>query len=171
LAVSGIVFWMLIRRHSPNQVLLGSATLLVAFFVLPTRVHERYLVQAFAILAIVWAAKNSRRLLLALLAVANTLNLHAILAADLSVQTVSATASPVASGLDLVGVARNVVTIISGNPPEYYAIGWVRMDATFARTEWVIWAVIFIHLAALLVILFDFLKANGLKLFDRKAIA
>ena len=171
LAVSGIVFWMLIRSHSPNQVLLGSATLLVAFFVLPTRVHERYLVQAFAILAIVWAAKNSRRLLLALLAVANTLNLHAILAADLSVQTVSATASPVASGLDLVGVARNVVTIISGNPPEYYAIGWVRMDATFARTEWVIWAVIFIHLAALLVILFDFLKANGLKLFDRKAIA
>lgn len=171
LAVVGLVFWNLIKRHSANHVLVGSALLLVAFFVLPTRVHERYLAQAFAILALVWVASNSRRIILVLLTLANTLNLHAILAANLDVSTVSATSSPVAAGAGFVGAARHVITIISGNSPEFYAIGWVRMDASFARTEWVVWAIIAVHVLGLLVILYDFLKVNGYKFVTRKAIA
>ena len=162
LIVSGIIFWNLVKRHSPNQVLLGSAALLVAFFALPTRVHERYLAQAFAILAIVWVASNSRRFVLALLAVANTLNLHAILAADLGVETVSATSAPAAGG-SAGGFVANQVIAITGKSPEYYAIEWVRMDASFARTEWVVWAIIVIHTLAFALIFADYLRANGVK--------
>jgi Gpi18-like mannosyltransferase len=161
LAAAGTVFWMLIKRHSPNQVLLGSAALLVAFFALPTRVHERYLAQAFAILAIVWVASNRRRIALAVLAVASTLNLHAILAADLGVETVSATSAPSAGAVGSGSFVANQLVAVTGQPPEFYAIEWVRLDATFARTEWVVWAIILIHSLAFLLIFFDFLKANG----------
>jgi Gpi18-like mannosyltransferase len=168
LLVAGLIFWLLIKRHSANQVLLASALLLVAFFTLPTRVHERYLAQAFAILALVWVASNSRRILLVLLAIANTLNLHAILAADLRVETVSATSAPVASGLGS-GFLSNQIIAITGHPPEFYAIEWVRLDVTFARTEWVVWAIILIHTLALLVVLRDYLNANDIKFSKRKA--
>ena len=157
---------MLIKRHSPNQVLLGSATLLVAFFVLPTRVHERYLAQAFAILAVVWVASNSRRIILAVLAIANTLNLHAILAADLGVETVSATSAPSAGAVGAGSFVANQLVAVTGQPPEFYAIEWVRLDATFARTEWVVWAIIVLHTLGFAVILFDYLKANNIKVFN-----
>ena len=166
LGVVGVVFSMLIKRHSPNQVLLGSATLLVAFFVLPTRVHERYLAQAFAILALVWVAANSRRIILAVLAIANTLNLHAILAADLGVETVSATSAPSAGAAGASGFVANQLIAVTGQPPEFYAIEWVRLDSTFARTEWVVWAIIVIHTLGFAVILFDYLKANDIKVFN-----
>jgi dolichyl-phosphate-mannose-protein mannosyltransferase len=170
LSVVGIIFWMLIKRHSPNQVLLGSAALLVAFFALPTRVHERYLAQAFAILVLVWVASNRRRILLAVLAIANTLNLHAILAADLGVETVSATSAPSAAGVASVGgaFASNQVIALTGNPPEFYAIEWVRLDATFARAEWVVWSIIVIHSFAFMVIFADYLRANDKLHFARR---
>lgn len=170
LTVVGIIFWMLIKRHSPNQVLLGSAALLVAFFALPTRVHERYLAQAFAILALVWVASNSRRIFLAVLAIANTLNLHAILAADLGVETVSATSAPSAGGVASTGggfVSDQLITL-TGQPPEFYAIEWVRLDATFARTEWVVWLIIGIHSLAFVLIFADFLRANDKLHFTRR---
>jgi Gpi18-like mannosyltransferase len=174
LSVVGIIFWMLIKRHSPNQVLLGSAALLVAFFALPTRVHERYLAQAFAILALVWVASNRRRIFLAVLAIANTLNLHAILAADLGVETVSATSAPSSGGVASAGggFVSNQVIAVTGQPPEFYAIEWVRLDATFARTEWVVWAIIVIHSLAFVLIFADYLRANDkLRFTRRKALA
>ena len=159
LTVAAVIFWGLIRRHSPNQVLLGSAALLVAFFALPTRVHERYLAQAFAILALVWVASNTRRIALAVLTIANTLNLHAILAADLGVETVSASSAPSAASAG--AFASSQLIAVTGQPPEFYAIEWVRLDATFARTEWVVWAIILIHTLAFILIFFDYLKASG----------
>mgnify|MGYP000293537448 FL=1 len=168
LATVGTIFWMLIKRHSPNQVLLGSSALLVAFFALPTRVHERYLAQAFAVLAIVWVASNRRRIALAVLAVANTLNLHAILAADLGVETVSATSAPSAGAVGSGRFVANQLVAVTGQPPEFYAIDWVRLDATFARTEWVVWSIIVIHSLAFLLIFSDFLKANDKQLFKTR---
>ena len=168
LAAAGTIIWMLIKRHSPNQVLLGSAALLVAFFALPTRVHERYLAQAFAILAIVWVTSNRRRIALGVLAVANTLNLHAILAADLGVETVSATSAPSAGAVGSGRFVANQLVAVTGQPPEFYAIDWVRLDATFTRTEWVVWAIILIHSLAFLLIFSDFLKANDKQLFKTR---
>jgi hypothetical protein len=167
LTVVAAIFWLLTKRHAPNQVLLGSATLLVAFFALPTRVHERYLAQAFAILVLVWAASNSRRIILGLLAIANTLNLHAILAADLGVETVSATSEPSAAAT---GFVSGQLVAVTGNPPEFYAIEWVRMDASFARTEWVVWLIVAMHTAAFLVIFWDYLRSSGKLHFRREAV-
>jgi hypothetical protein len=60
--------------------LLAVAALTIFFFVLPTRVHERYLVPVFAILPILAVGQRRWAFALVLLAVASVINLHALLA-------------------------------------------------------------------------------------------
>jgi Gpi18-like mannosyltransferase len=69
----------LLRRADRRSILLAAAFLSLAFFVLPTRAHERYLFPAFAFLPLL--ALQERRTLLAtlLLALASFINLHAVL--------------------------------------------------------------------------------------------
>jgi len=69
----------LLRRADRRSILLAAAFLSLAFFVLPTRAHERYLFPAFAFLPLL--ALQDRRTLLAtlLLALASFINLHAVL--------------------------------------------------------------------------------------------
>ncbi|MEN9752765.1 MAG: hypothetical protein RL670_456, partial [Actinomycetota bacterium] len=146
LILVGFIFWMLLRKSAPMTVFTGYALLLFGFYILPTRVHERYLVQAFAVLAIVWAVKLKDRILLVVLSVANTLNLHAILVEDLDVQTIelndvnSAPAGPVA------WVAQFTKAVFGSNP-EDFGIGWVRGDATLARAEWMVWLIVAVQTA------------------------
>lgn len=78
--------WIKVQRDaSPNSVLIGYGLLLVAFYVFPTRVHERYLAQAFTALALVLAGSVLNRTVFAVLNIANTINMHAILVAPLKV--------------------------------------------------------------------------------------
>ncbi len=148
---------VLFKRHDPLQVLTGFALILVAFFVLPTRVHERYLVQAFAILAIIWAPRVWQRITLIVVSIANTINLHAILAKGLDVQNTNVqTPDP---GFQT-GVAN--AEPFQGKGPEGFGISWVRLPADFAREEWVIWAVVAIHLVAFVLVARDFLKITNL---------
>jgi hypothetical protein len=163
LIVAGTVAVVLFKKREPIQVLTGLAVILVAFFVLPTRVHERYLVQAFAILAIIWAPKLWQRFTLVIVAVANTLNLHAILAKDLDVQNMSfSTRDP---GFE-VGVSDAIP--FQGKGPEGFGLSWVRLPADFAREEWVIWIIVLVHVAALVFVARDFLKVTDLKVKLRK---
>lgn len=159
LAVAATIFWILIRRRDAQSVLTGFALLLVAFFALPTRVHERYLVQAFAVLALVWAAKAWHRAALGVLAVANTVNLHAILAQDLRVETVPYVSAPAASTEGLFTSARTPV--IGAYMPEDYGLSWVRMDAQWAREPWVVYLVVLIHTASFGVLLLQFIKRKN----------
>jgi predicted membrane-bound dolichyl-phosphate-mannose-protein mannosyltransferase len=46
-----IAFWQLARRDDPEGLLFGALLLAVAFFALPTRVHERYMFPALALAA------------------------------------------------------------------------------------------------------------------------
>jgi hypothetical protein len=163
LIVAGTVALVLFKKREPMQVLTGLAVVLVAFFVLPTRVHERYLVQAFAILAIVWAPKVWQRITLVVVSVANTINLHAILAKDLDVQNMSVEARD--PGFET-GIAD--VEPFQGKGPEGFGLSWVRIPADFAREEWVIWAVTAIHVLALVIISRDFLKVTNLNRWPRK---
>ncbi len=66
-------------RDSRRSILLAAAFLSLAFFVLPTRVHERYLFPIFVLLPLL--AMTSRRWLVAtvVLAAASFMNLHGIL--------------------------------------------------------------------------------------------
>ncbi|MEO0312835.1 MAG: hypothetical protein RL140_65 [Actinomycetota bacterium] len=163
LIVALLIAFVLFRRHEPIQVLTGFALLLVAFFVLPTRVHERYLVQAFVILAVIWSAKVWQRIFLVLLSIANTINLHAILAKDLDVQN-----------MNVGKTAESIPTGISNSPrfqgrsPEDFGLSWVRVDADFAREEWVVWVIVLIHAAALVLVMKEFLKVANLTLRLRK---
>lgn len=163
LIVAGTVAVVLFKKREPIQVLTGLAVILVAFFVLPTRVHERYLVQAFAILAIIWAPKLWQRFTLVIVAVANTLNLHAILAKDLDVQNMSFSARD--PGFE-VGVSDAIP--FQGKGPEGFGLSWVRLPADFAREEWVIWIIVLVHVAALVFVARDFLKVTDLKVKLRK---
>ena len=159
LIVALTVSVVLFKRREPMQVLTGLAVLLVAFFVLPTRVHERYLVQAFAVLAIIWVPKLWQRIFLVVLAFANTINLHAILAKDLDVQNMSVSERDP-------GYATGIQDAIPfhGKGPEEFALSWVRLPADFARQEWVIWLVVAIHIAALVIVFRDFLRRSEITL-------
>lgn len=50
-----------------------------------------------------------------------------------------------------------------GKGPEGFGLSWVRLPADFAREEWVIWIIVAIHVAALVIVARDFLKATDLK--------
>lgn len=78
--VAAAVAWYLIRQPDEGRTVFVAATVLaVAFFMLPTRVHERYLFPAF-VLALPLAATSMRwRSWYAATAAAAVLNLHAIL--------------------------------------------------------------------------------------------
>ena len=69
----------LLRSDGRWPILIGATVLAVAFFALPTRVHERYLYPVFLIAAPLAAAWIRWRVWYLVLAAANLANLHAIL--------------------------------------------------------------------------------------------
>jgi hypothetical protein len=66
-------------RDDQQSLLVALAILTIAFFVLPTRVHERYLFPFFGLGAILLASSPRWRVVYGLLAVVNTANLLAVL--------------------------------------------------------------------------------------------
>ncbi len=78
IALLGLVAW---RRDDPESLLVILAVMAVAFFVVPTRVHERYLYPFFALGAVLAAVRPRRWLLpYGVLAAANLANLYGVLA-------------------------------------------------------------------------------------------
>ena len=72
-----VLLW---RRHDDRRALLVAlAVMAIAFFVLPTRVHERYLYPFFALGAILLALRPRWAAVYAVLAAANLANLYGIL--------------------------------------------------------------------------------------------
>ena len=67
------------RRDDRRTLLVALAVIAIAFFVLPTRVHERYLFPFFALGAVLLAVSPRWAGVYAVLAVANTANLYGIL--------------------------------------------------------------------------------------------
>ena len=77
IAVLCVVVW----RHDDRRTLLVALTVMaIAFFVLPTRVHERYMYPFFALGAILAATSFKWRVAYLVLAVASFLNLYVVLA-------------------------------------------------------------------------------------------
>ena len=68
-------FW----RDDRRSIVLGALFLSAAFFILPTRVHERYLFPVFAFLPILAVGNRRWTVALVLFAVGSFINLHAIL--------------------------------------------------------------------------------------------
>ncbi len=78
-AIAGLmaVLW---RRHDDRRaILVALAVMSIAFFVLPTRVHERYLYPFFALGAILLALRPRWAAVYAVLAAANFANLYGVL--------------------------------------------------------------------------------------------
>jgi hypothetical protein len=114
-------------------------------------VHERYLVQAFAILCLVWATKWWDRVALVLLATANALNLHAILSNGLNVMFPPMPAT------------NDVVFQHHGLSPDNYGIGGVPFEAGFTRDTWLVYLIIVIQLAALFYLIWQLIDTNSRK--------
>ena len=146
-----LVCVFLIRDGSPHTALTGYAIILVGFFVLPTRVHERYLVQAFAVLALIWAFRWAERIVLAVVVLANAINLHAVLAPGLNVIFPSSRPSD----------AATVTYQHHGASPDIYGIGGFPVDAGFTRNAAVVYLVIAIHTAALGYLLWRLVRKNS----------
>ena len=79
LSMIGLVGVVVARRDDRRTILVGLTILAIAFFVLPTRVHERYLFPFFALGAILAATSFRWRLAYFALALANFANLYAVL--------------------------------------------------------------------------------------------
>jgi predicted membrane-bound dolichyl-phosphate-mannose-protein mannosyltransferase len=76
--------WGLARlalRDDRMTILMVTAYLALAFFILPTRVHERYVFPTFVLLPILAVASRRWMLSLAMLTIASFINLHAVLTA------------------------------------------------------------------------------------------
>ncbi len=67
------------RRPDPRTLTIALAALAVVFFILPTRVHERYLFPFFVVGAVLAAASLRWRAAYGVLGVANALNLYVVL--------------------------------------------------------------------------------------------
>jgi len=79
LAVIAVVIWAVARRPDRLTILVGLTVLAVAFFVVPTRVHERYLYPFFALGAILAAVSTRWRLVFVGLSVTGFLNMYVVL--------------------------------------------------------------------------------------------
>ncbi len=79
IAVIVLVGVVVARRDDRRTILVGLTVLAIAFFVVPTRVHERYLFPFFALGAILAATSFRWRLAYFVLALANFANLYAVL--------------------------------------------------------------------------------------------
>lgn len=148
LIVVAFVFWLLVRRPTVQNALLGFAVVLVAFYDLPTRVHERYLIQAFAILCLVWATRWRDRVALVALSTANVLNLHAILSNGLNVMF-----PPMPPSDDLVFQHH-------GQSPESYGIFGTPFEAGFTRDTWLVYLIIAVQLLALFYLIWQITEVN-----------
>jgi hypothetical protein len=84
-AVGAMIAGGLLFRDGKLPILLGATVLALAFYLLPTRVHERYLFPVFATGALL--AASTWRLVAGygVVGVLNTVNLHAVLAGSLSI--------------------------------------------------------------------------------------
>jgi hypothetical protein len=76
--VTAIVALTLLVRDDRMAILLGFTVLAVAFFVLPTRVHERYLFPAFGVGALLATISRRWAFWYVALALTNVANLHAV---------------------------------------------------------------------------------------------
>ena len=84
-AAAGMVaFWQVARRDDPRGLLVGALVLAVAFFALPTRVHERYLFPALAFGALLIARSWRWATLYAVLTVSFFANVYWVYTADWS---------------------------------------------------------------------------------------
>ncbi len=86
LATTAIVVVVgLVRRDGRMPILLGFSIVALAFYLLPTRVHERYLFAFFAPAALLAAAGIVRAAGYGAVGLLNAVNIHAVLAAPLTV--------------------------------------------------------------------------------------
>ena len=79
LVAIAVVSWVVARRPDRLTILVGLCVLALAFFVLPTRVHERYLFPLFALGAILAAVSVRWRVAYVVLSFATFLNMYVVL--------------------------------------------------------------------------------------------
>jgi hypothetical protein len=79
LATVALVLWLVARRPDRLTVLVGLAVLALAFFAVPTRVHERYGYPFFALAVILAAVSVRWRLAYVVLSIATLANMYVVL--------------------------------------------------------------------------------------------
>ena len=74
-----VITWLVARRPDRLTILVGTIALAMAFFGLPTRVHERYLFPFFGLAAILWACSWRWRIVYVFASLATFLNMYVVL--------------------------------------------------------------------------------------------
>jgi 4-amino-4-deoxy-L-arabinose transferase-like glycosyltransferase len=118
----------LLLRDDRQTILIAFTVLAVGFFVLPTRVHERYLFPAFAVGALLAASSVRWRWWYVLLGLANVANLHAVLTLPFQ-----GYATPGLRGLPLADLARDATVVAAVAIGHTVLFGWAFVQ--FGRTS------------------------------------
>jgi hypothetical protein len=81
LAVFAAVAWVVARKPDRLTILVGVSVLALAFFAVPTRVHERYLFPFFGLAGILFAISNRWKVAYVVASIATFLNMYVVLVA------------------------------------------------------------------------------------------
>ncbi len=81
LSVAAVIAWVIARRPDRLTILVGVSVLALAFFAVPTRVHERYLFPFFGLAGILFAFSTRWRIAYVVAALATFLNMYVVLVA------------------------------------------------------------------------------------------
>ncbi len=81
LAVAAVVAWAVARRPDRLTILVGVTVLALAFFAVPTRVHERYLFPLFGLAGILFAFSWRWRIAYVIASIATFANMYVVLVA------------------------------------------------------------------------------------------
>jgi hypothetical protein len=155
-AIGLVVGVGLLRRDGPLPILLGATILALAFYLVPTRVHERYLFPFFAAAALLAARGLVSAGGYLMVGVANAINLHAVLAGSLSIGRGSGGGGFLGGGGFGGGAAPGGPTGAGGGAFGGGAASIHSLDlpfAAFARSEVVVSLVAAVQTAALVVLL------------------
>ena len=122
LATIGLILWVVARHPDRLTILVGLAVLALAFFAVPTRVHERYGFPFFAVGAILFAISARWRIAYVVLSIATFANMYVVLT------TLYPNNPSITDWLGIGPFLRSEVGVVAAALAHTLAFGWALLQ-------------------------------------------
>ena len=129
LATIGLILWVVARHPDRLTILVSLAVLALAFYAVPTRVHERYGFPFFAIGAILFAVSPRWRIAYVVLSVATFANMYVVLT------TLYPDNPSISDWLGIGGFLRSEVGVVAAAVAHTLAFGWALLQLRSSARE------------------------------------
>ncbi len=129
LATIGLILWVVARHPDRLTIIVALAVLALAFYAVPTRVHERYGFPFFAIGAILFAVSPRWRIAYVVLSVATFANMYVVLT------TLYPDNPSISDWLGIGGMLRSEVGVVAAALAHTLAFGWALLQLRSSARE------------------------------------